>query len=129
MSSKFEKLLQESEKLFTQALIDLDHKVLLSLSHPEAAFTTESAEIFNGIIDLHLNYTSIIKIQSIQLLNRNVQFHGKYAVVSSSECRIGLLNNIDVQSEYAITRVWKCLSAKCVVISGCIVNKKINSCL
>jgi hypothetical protein len=124
MACQFDKLLFESEQRFSKALIDIDYKVLMSLTHPNAVFTTESAEIFHGIISLYQYYSSIIKIQSIELLHRNVQFHKNYAVVSSIERRLGLLNEIDVQSEYAITRVWKCLPTKCIVISGSIVNRR-----
>lgn len=123
MTSNFAKLLFESEQKFTQALIELDFKKLISLTHPEAVFITESAESFLGIISLYSKYSSIIKIESIELLERSVEFHDNYAVVSSVEKRFGLLNNIPVQSEYAITRVWKCLPKKCIVISGCIVNR------
>lgn len=124
MASNFEKLLLESEQKFIQALIDIDYKKLVALTHPKAIFVTESAETFSGILSLHTHYASIIKIQSIELLDRKVNFHDNYAIVSSIEKRLGLLNNIPVQSEYAITRVWKCLPKKCIVISGCIVNRK-----
>lgn len=123
MDSEFARLLLESEQKFTKALVETDYNALLFLTHPQAVFRTESGEIFHGIINLHKNYSSIIKIQSVKLLDRQVVFHGNHAVVVSSESRVGLLNDILVQAEYTITRFWKCFPKKCIVIGGCIINK------
>ena len=68
------KILDESETLFSNALIAIDFNMLQSLSHPNATFTTESAEIYQGIINLHENYTAIIKLVSIERLERKVHF-------------------------------------------------------
>lgn len=121
------KILDESETLFSNALIAIDFNTLQSLSHPNATFTTESAETFEGIINLHENYTAIIKLVSIERLERKVQFHGNIAVVNSIERRVGLLNFINIESQYSITRIWKCLPKKCIVLSGCIVNQRSTS--
>jgi hypothetical protein len=105
----------ESELLC--ALTSNDKKSLCQLIHKDIVYTNENGETFIGINNLQINDPKILKIDSLDIIEREINVFNNVAIVNTLEKRRGSYLGMQFQASYRLTRTWKFCNRRWLLIA------------
>ena len=108
-------LLSEIELL--KALTNNDKELLSQVIHKDIVYTNENGETFIGIKNLQINKPEILKINSVEILEREISIFNSVGIVNTLEKREGRYMGMSFQANYRLTRVWKFFGKKWLLIA------------
>ena len=100
-------VLEETERLFLKALISRDKQLLPYYMHPSFVYSSDSGEIFIGVKNIPIFNPELMQVDSIKIIEKNVNIYNNVAIVLSFEHRKGKYMGITYDNKYRHTRIWK----------------------
>lgn len=111
-------VLEETERHFLSALIACDRKLLQYYMHPAFTYSSDSGEIFKGFQNIPILNPEKLCVDTISILDRNVNIYNNVAIVLTFEHRTGSYMGIAYNNKYRNTRVWKFTGKRWHIISA-----------
>lgn len=99
--------LEYLEDRLLEAIVSGDLATLKKMIHNTIVYTNESGEVFIGIKRLPINNPNILKIDTIEVLERSIHIYRNVAIVTTHEKRTGEFRHMGFTNEYKLTRTWK----------------------
>lgn len=112
------KVLEETEQRLFKAMIDCDIPMLQKILDSDFVFADETGKIFRGFKNQQILNPEILCINTIDIIERDIDFFNNVAIVNSFERRTGDYFNIIFDNEYRHTRVWKFNGRKWMLIGS-----------
>lgn len=107
MSRTHVEIVEEAEIRLMAAICTFDMEELHEIIHPELVFTNETGQVFMGIGSLQINNPDVLRIRTIEVMEREIAIFNTVAVVNTIEKRTGEYLGIDFGTEFRVTRIWK----------------------
>lgn len=107
--------LDQLERTLHEALLKNDLKKLQKLIHLDFTYTDESGTTYQCLADLQAKNPSVPKLESIHVLEREVNYFQNVAVVTSIELRTNTLNEQTFKAKCVVSRIWKKQSSWCLL--------------
>lgn len=70
-------------------------------------YTNENGETFIGIDNLQVNNPKILKIDTLDIIEREISLFNNIAIVNTLESRSGHYLGLQFHANYRLTRTWK----------------------
>lgn len=100
-------LLDQLEKNLQEAVVKNDLKNLQKIIHQDFTYTDELGTMYDCLADFQARNDVVPKLESLEVLNRDVKFFENVAVVTCNEYRKGTLDGKPFEANYFVSRVWK----------------------
>lgn len=104
------------DKLLT-LITKADLTTLRSIVHENVIYTNENGEIFKGFDKLQINDINVLCFKTIDVIERSITIFNNVAIVNSFEKRTGKYLGLSFNSEYRVTRTWKFISNRWILIA------------
>lgn len=109
------KLLDQLEKILQEAVVKNDLKKLQKIIHQDFNYTDEFGTTYDCLADLQARNAVVPKLESLEVLSRDVKFFDNVAVVNCHELRKGTLDGKPFEANYFVSRIWKKKSRWCLL--------------
>ena len=117
MAKTHEDVIAATEDLMLKALAKADLVTLSKMLHPDVIYTNENGEVFNGLKNLQINDVNVLCFDAIHVVERSISVFNNVAIVNSFEKRTGRYLGLYFNSEYRLTRTWKFIGNKWMLIA------------
>lgn len=107
-------LLDQLEILLQEAVVKNDFRKIEKIIHQDFTYTDELGTTYNCLSDLQ-SKREVPKLESLEILNRDVTFFDNVAVVNTHELRKGTLAGKPFEANYFASRIWKKKSGWCLL--------------
>lgn len=107
MPRTHQQVVEAVESLLFDAMISANMEELYNLVHPDHVLVNENGQTFHGIKKLEINKPDILRIKSIEIVERTITLFNNVAIVTSDEKRTGDFWSMHFEREYRMTRTWK----------------------
>lgn len=107
MIKTHEEVIEAAETRLLNAMMACDQVTLYNVIHPDFVMTNETGEVFIGIEKLEINEPKLLRIKTVDIIERIICLFNNVAVVNSQEKRTGKFRDMHFEREYRITRIWK----------------------
>lgn len=104
------------DKLLT-LITKADLTTLRSIVHENVIYTNENGEIFKGFDKLQINDINVLCFKTIDVIERSITIFNNVAIVNSFKKRTGKYLGLSFNSEYRVTRTWKFISNRWILIA------------
>ena len=108
-------LLAEMELL--KALTNNDIGLLSQVIHKDLVYTNENGQTFMGINNLQINDPNVLRICSLEIIEREINIFNNVAIVNTLEKRQGMFMGIEFNANYRLTRTWKFYGKRWLLIA------------
>lgn len=109
-------LLAEMELL--KALINNDKGLLSQVIHKDLVYTNENGQTFMGINNLQINDPNVLRICSLEVIDREINIFNNVAIVNTLEKRQGRFMEVEFNASYRLTRTWKFYGKRWLLIAA-----------
>lgn len=103
------------DKLLT-LITKVDLTSLRTIIHENVIYTNENGEVFKGFAKLQINDANVLCFKTIDVIERSITVFNNVAIVNSFEKRTGKYLGLYFNSEYRLTRTWKFISNRWILI-------------
>ena len=104
------------DKLLT-LITKADLTTLRSIVHENVIYTNENGEIFKGFDKLQINDINVLCFKTNDVIERSITIFNNVAIVNSFKKRTGKYLGLSFNSEYRVTRTWKFISNRWILIA------------
>jgi outer membrane receptor protein involved in Fe transport len=108
-------LLAEMELL--KALTSNDKELLSRVIHQDLVYTNENGQTFIGAQNLQINDPKVLRIYSLEIIDREINIFNNVAIVNTLEKREGRFMGIEFKANYRLTRTWKFYGKRWLLIA------------
>ena len=111
----YKQLLDHLEKNLQEAVVKNDLTRLQKLIHQDFTYTDEFGTTYDCLADLQARNSVVPKLESLEVLSRDVKFFDNVAVVNCHELRKGKFDGKPFEANYFVSRIWKKQSRWCLL--------------
>lgn len=113
-----QEIILQKEQQLARAMLASDVKVLDDLISEKLVFTLPTGMIAGKQMDLEAHRSGFQKLSTLNVLERQVQFYGAFAVVQAKVQLEGRFGENSIQGVFCYTRVWANLEQRWQIIAG-----------
>jgi ketosteroid isomerase-like protein len=106
MGNMLETQIIEAEERLREAMMHNDVQVLDDLISPDLLFTGISGQLASKAEDLAAHRARLLRLEAAELLERHIQLHSDFAVVSVLMHMVGTYQGTPIDQHIRYTRVW-----------------------
>lgn len=117
MPKTHQEIIYQAESELLNALTNNDRGLLRKIIHKDIVYTNENGETFIGIDNLQINDPKILKIEKLDVLEREISLFNNIAIVNTLESRHGKYLSLHFKANYRLTRTWKFCKNKWILIA------------
>ena len=117
MPKTHEQIILQSEAELLKALTNNDKDLLKKLIHQDIVYTNENGETFIGLKNLQINDPKTLKIDTLDIIDREICLFNNVAIVNTLEKRKGKYLGLYFHADYRLTRTWKFYGKRWVLIA------------
>jgi ketosteroid isomerase-like protein len=96
----------EAEERLRQAMLHNDVRALDELISPDLLFTGHLGQLASKADDLAAHEARLLRLQTIEPVERHIQVHPNFAVVSVLMHLVGTYEGAPIDQQMRYTRVW-----------------------
>lgn len=117
MPKTHQDIIYQAELELLNALTTNNRESLRQIIHKDIVYTNENGETFTGINNLQINDPKILKIDSLDIIEREINVFNNVAIVNTLEKRKGRYLGLQFQANYRLTRTWKFCGRRWLLIA------------
>ena len=117
MPKTHQDIIYQAELELLNALTTNNRESLRQIIHKDIVYTNENGETFTGINNLQINDPKILKIDSLDIIEREINVFNNVAIVNTLEKRRGRYLGLQFQANYRLTRTWKFCGRRWLLIA------------
>ncbi|HEU4495684.1 MAG TPA: nuclear transport factor 2 family protein [Flavobacterium sp.] len=116
MAQSHEQIIEKTESELICAMLANAKEKLARIMHPDVVCTNESGELFIGFENQQINNPEVLKIDSVEIVERSTALFNNVAIVNTLEKRTGSYLGIFYSRDYRLTRIWKFSGRRWVLV-------------
>lgn len=117
MAKTHHEVIEEIDDKLLTLITKVDLTTLRSVVHENVIYTNENGEVFKGFAKLQINDANVLCFKTIDVIERSITVFNNVAIVNSFEKRTGKYLGLYFNSEYRLTRTWKFISNRWILIA------------
>lgn len=117
MPKTHQDVILQAEMELLKALTNNDKELLQKVIHEDIVYTNENGETFIGRKKLQINDAKVLKINSLKIVEREINIFNNVAIVNTLERREGKYLDITFIGNYRLTRTWKFYGKRWLLIA------------